>query len=100
VVRGTTIRPSEYVIGERKGATPAQLALAWLLAQATWIVPGPGTTKVHRLQENLCAAAVELTSDDLAEDRPWRVRDLDRGRQVSRGARTDDEPLIVGAQVD
>jgi aryl-alcohol dehydrogenase-like predicted oxidoreductase len=54
-------------IGERKGATPAQLALAWLLAQGTWIVPIPGTTKVRRLQENLRAAAVELTSGDLAE---------------------------------
>jgi aryl-alcohol dehydrogenase-like predicted oxidoreductase len=54
-------------IGERKGATPAQLALAWLLAQAPWIVPIPGTTKVRRLQENLRAAAVELTSGDRAE---------------------------------
>jgi aryl-alcohol dehydrogenase-like predicted oxidoreductase len=54
-------------IGERKGATPAQLALAWLLAQATWIVPIPGTTKVRRLRENLHATAVELTSGDLAE---------------------------------
>lgn len=53
-------------ISERKGATPAQLALAWLLAQATWIVPIPGTTKVARLKENLGAAALELTSDDLA----------------------------------
>ena len=54
-------------IGQPKGATPAQLALAWLLAQAPWIVPIPGTTKVPRLQENLRAAAVELTSGDLAE---------------------------------
>jgi aryl-alcohol dehydrogenase-like predicted oxidoreductase len=54
-------------IGERKGASPAQLALAWILAQAPWIVPIPGTTKVARLQENLRAAAVELTSGDLAE---------------------------------
>ncbi len=54
-------------IGERKGATPAQLALAWLLGQAAWIVPIPGTTKVQRLQENLRAASLELTSDDLAE---------------------------------
>jgi aryl-alcohol dehydrogenase-like predicted oxidoreductase len=54
-------------IGERKGATPAQLALAWLLARATWIVPIPGTTKAHRLQENLRAAAVDLTSGDIAE---------------------------------
>ncbi len=54
-------------IGERNTATPAQLALAWLLAQSTWIVPIPGTTKVRRLQENLDAAAVELTSDDLSD---------------------------------
>jgi aryl-alcohol dehydrogenase-like predicted oxidoreductase len=54
-------------IGAPKGVSPAQLALAWLLAQATWIVPIPGTTKVSRLQENLRSAAVELTSDDLAD---------------------------------
>ena len=54
-------------IGERKGSTPAQLALAWLLGQAPWIVPIPGTTKLHRLQENLRAAAVELSRADLAE---------------------------------
>jgi aryl-alcohol dehydrogenase-like predicted oxidoreductase len=54
-------------IGQRKDATPAQLALAWLLAQAGWIVPIPGTTKASRLQENLRAAALELTGDDLAE---------------------------------
>ena len=48
-----------------KAATPAQIALAWLLAQKPWIVPIPGTTKLHRLEENLGAAAVELTSDDL-----------------------------------
>jgi aryl-alcohol dehydrogenase-like predicted oxidoreductase len=54
-------------IGERQGATPAQLALAWLLAQAAWIVPIPGTTKVRRLQENLRATVVKLTSGDLAE---------------------------------
>jgi aryl-alcohol dehydrogenase-like predicted oxidoreductase len=52
-------------IAERKGATPAQIALAWLLAQKPWIVPIPGTTKLHRLDENLGAAAVELTADDL-----------------------------------
>jgi len=51
----------------RKGATPAQIALAWLLAQKPWIVPIPGTTKPHRLQENLGAAAVELTPADLDE---------------------------------
>jgi len=54
-------------IAERKRATPAQLALAWLLAQKPWIVPIPGTTKLTRLEENLGAAAIELTSDDLRE---------------------------------
>jgi aryl-alcohol dehydrogenase-like predicted oxidoreductase len=48
-----------------KGATPAQLALAWLLAQKPWIVPIPGTTKLHRLEENLGGAALELTAEDL-----------------------------------
>ena len=51
-------------IGARKNATPAQVALAWLLARKPWIVPIPGTTKLHRLDENLGAVAVELTSDD------------------------------------
>jgi len=54
-------------IGERKNATPAQIALAWLLAQKPWIVPIPGTTKLHRLEENIGAADVELTPDDLRE---------------------------------
>jgi len=54
-------------IAAKKMATPAQLALAWLLAQKPWIVPIPGTTKRHRLEENLGAASVELTSDDLRE---------------------------------
>jgi aryl-alcohol dehydrogenase-like predicted oxidoreductase len=54
-------------IAERKKATPAQIALAWLLAQKPWIVPIPGTTKPARLEENIRAAAVELTSDDLRE---------------------------------
>ena len=54
-------------IAQRKKATPAQIALAWLLAQKPWIVPIPGTTKLHRLQENVAAAAVELTEDDLRE---------------------------------
>jgi aryl-alcohol dehydrogenase-like predicted oxidoreductase len=55
---------------ERKKTTPAQIALAWLLAQKPWIVPIPGTTKRHRLEENLGAAAIQLTADDL--------RDIDR----------------------
>ncbi len=54
-------------IAERKKATPAQIALAWLLAQKPWIVPIPGTTKLRRLEENIGAAAVELTSDNLRE---------------------------------
>jgi aryl-alcohol dehydrogenase-like predicted oxidoreductase len=54
-------------IGERKGATPAQVALAWLLAQKPFIVPIPGTTKLPRLQENVGAADVDLTQDDLLE---------------------------------
>jgi aryl-alcohol dehydrogenase-like predicted oxidoreductase len=54
-------------IAERKKATPAQIAIAWLLAQKPWIVPIPGTTKVSRLEENTGAAAVELTRDDLRE---------------------------------
>jgi aryl-alcohol dehydrogenase-like predicted oxidoreductase len=54
-------------VAERKQATPAQIALAWLLAQKPWIVPIPGTTKLHRLEENIAAAAVELTGDDLRE---------------------------------
>ena len=54
-------------IAEPKKATPAQIALAWLLAQKPWIVPIPGTTKLHRLDENIGAVAIELTSDDLRE---------------------------------
>jgi aryl-alcohol dehydrogenase-like predicted oxidoreductase len=54
-------------IAKKKQATPAQIAIAWLLAQKPWIVPIPGTTKLHRLEENLGAADVELTGDDLAE---------------------------------
>lgn len=54
-------------IGEKKKATPAQIALAWLLAQKPWIVPIPGTTKLHRLEENIGAANVKLTADDLQE---------------------------------
>jgi aryl-alcohol dehydrogenase-like predicted oxidoreductase len=50
-----------------KDATPAQMALAWLLAQAPWIVPIPGTTKPHRLEENLGTPSVQLTPDDLRE---------------------------------
>jgi aryl-alcohol dehydrogenase-like predicted oxidoreductase len=54
-------------IAKRKKATPAQIALAWLLAQKPWIVPIPGTTKLKRLEENIGAASVEFTSKDLRE---------------------------------
>jgi aryl-alcohol dehydrogenase-like predicted oxidoreductase len=54
-------------VAERKGATPAQVALAWLLAQKPWIVPIPGTTKLHRLEENLGALNVEFAEDDLKQ---------------------------------
>ncbi len=54
-------------VAKRKKATPAQLALAWLLAQKPWMVPIPGTTKLHRLEENLGAASLELTPDDLRD---------------------------------
>jgi len=54
-------------IAARKQATPAQIALAWLLAQKPWIVPIPGTTKLHRLEENIGAATIELTAEDLRE---------------------------------
>jgi aryl-alcohol dehydrogenase-like predicted oxidoreductase len=54
-------------VAKQKKATPAQIALAWILAQKPWMVPIPGTTKLHRLEENLGAAAIELTSDDLRQ---------------------------------
>jgi aryl-alcohol dehydrogenase-like predicted oxidoreductase len=54
-------------VAEQKHATPGQIALAWLLAQKPWIVPIPGTTKLHRLEENIGAASVTLTSKELSE---------------------------------
>jgi aryl-alcohol dehydrogenase-like predicted oxidoreductase len=66
-------------IAERKGATPAQIALAWVLAQKPWIVPIPGTTKLHRVGENIAAADVELTTDDL--------REIDEALPEAQGAR-------------
>jgi aryl-alcohol dehydrogenase-like predicted oxidoreductase len=54
-------------VAKQKKATPAQIALAWLLAQKPWIVPIPGTTKLHRLDENIRAVSVELTPDDLRQ---------------------------------
>jgi aryl-alcohol dehydrogenase-like predicted oxidoreductase len=55
------------VIARQKNATPAQIALAWLLAQKPWIVPIPGTTKLRRLEENIGAVAIELSADDLQQ---------------------------------
>jgi aryl-alcohol dehydrogenase-like predicted oxidoreductase len=54
-------------IAASKNATPAQIAIAWLLAQKPWIAPIPGTTKLHRLEENVGGASVELSADDLHE---------------------------------
>lgn len=54
-------------IAEQEGATPAQIALAWILAQADWIVPIPGTTKIHRLQENIKASGVKLGEENLQQ---------------------------------
>jgi aryl-alcohol dehydrogenase-like predicted oxidoreductase len=71
-------------IAQRKKAAPAQIALAWLLAQKPWIVPIPGTTKLHRIEENLGAASVELTPDDLREI------DSATSRITAQGARYPD----------
>jgi pyridoxine 4-dehydrogenase len=66
-------------IAERKNATPAQVALAWLLTRKPWIVPIPGTTKVHRLHENIAATELELTDDDL--------REIEEAQLDAKGAR-------------
>jgi aryl-alcohol dehydrogenase-like predicted oxidoreductase len=66
-------------IAERKNATPGQVALAWILTQKPWIVPIPGTTKAHRLKENVAAAEVHLTSDDL--------REIEEAHLTAEGAR-------------
>ncbi len=73
-------------IAARKQATPAQIALTWLLAQQPWIVPIPGTTKLHRLEENLGAAAVELTSDDLQEIESAAAQITVQGARYSEGS--------------
>ena len=68
-VRKANLALVEHIrqVAARKGATPAQIALAWLLAQKPWVVPIPGTTKLHRLQENIGAVTVELTQEDLQD---------------------------------
>jgi aryl-alcohol dehydrogenase-like predicted oxidoreductase len=73
-------------MAQRKNATPAQIALAWLLAQKPWIVPIPGTTKVHRLQENIAAASVELTQTDLRDIESAASQITVQGARYSEGA--------------
>jgi aryl-alcohol dehydrogenase-like predicted oxidoreductase len=73
-------------IAQRKKATPAQIALAWLLAQKPWIVPIPGTTKLHRLQENAAAASIELTADDLREIESAASQITVQGARYSEGS--------------
>jgi aryl-alcohol dehydrogenase-like predicted oxidoreductase len=73
-------------IAAKKKVTPAQIALAWLLAQKPWIVPIPGTTKLHRLEENLGGATVELTPDDLREIENAAAQITVQGARYSEGA--------------
>jgi aryl-alcohol dehydrogenase-like predicted oxidoreductase len=73
-------------IATKKKATPAQIALAWLLAQKPWIVPIPGTTKLHRLEENLGGATVELTPEDLREIENAAAQITLQGARYSEGA--------------
>jgi len=73
-------------IAERKQGTPAQIALAWVLAQKPWMVPIPGTTKLHRLKENIAAAAVELSEGDLLEIDSATSRITVQGARYSEGA--------------
>ena len=73
-------------IAARKKTTPAQIALAWVLAQKPWIVPIPGTTKLHRLEENLGAVNVELTASDLREIDDAASRITVQGHRYSEGA--------------
>ena len=73
-------------IAQRKKATPAQIALAWVLAQKPWIVPIPGTTKLHRLQENVAAASIELSEEDLREIESATSEITVQGARYSEGA--------------
>ena len=73
-------------IAHRKKATPAQIALAWVLAQKPWMVPIPGTTKLHRLQENVAAASVELSAEDLREIESATAAITVQGARYSEGA--------------
>ena len=73
-------------IAAKQRATPAQIAFAWLLARNPWIVPIPGTTKLHRLEENLGGASVELTPDDLREIESSTAKITVHGARYSEGA--------------
>ncbi len=73
-------------IAQRKKATPAQIALAWVLAQKPWMVPIPGTTKIHRLQENLAAASIGLSEEDLREIESATSQITVQGARYSEGA--------------
>ena len=73
-------------IAQGKKVTSAQIALAWVLAQKPWIVPIPGTTKLHRLQENVAAAAIELTEGDLREIESATSEITVQGARYSEGA--------------
>ena len=70
-------------VAERRGATPAQIAIAWILAQRPWMVPIPGTTKLHRLEENMAAAELELTAEDLHEIEEGAAQITPKGARYS-----------------
>jgi len=89
-----------YKVAERKQATPAQVALAWLLAQRPWIVPIPGTTKRQRLEENIGAAAVELTSRRPPRDRDRSFQDHGARGPVPRTPGADDRSLTDEGEPD
>ena len=82
-------------IAGRKGATPAQIALAWLLAQKPWIVPIPGTTKPHRLEENVGATDIDLTADDLRRHRGRARPDRGAGGPVPAAPAGPGRPLAL-----
>ena len=73
-------------VAQRKNVTPAQIALAWILAQKPWFVPIPGTTKLHRLNENLGAAAVELSAEELLEINAASSKIVAKGERYSGGS--------------
>ncbi len=82
-------------IAKEKNATPAQIALAWLLAQKPWIVPIPGTTKLSRLDENLGALSVELTPDDLSEHRYCGLEAHGARKSLSGTSGGNDRPVTA-----